>query len=132
MNQSMEKIQKLFNTMQEKIDEKWEKKYVDLDCKMVERKVQVDNNSGHIDGNCKGLRELIDVEAKINQDTEEKIQICKALKEQSKDIRVAVALNVNIATVSRISQSLKKHEVVQPVARSLVHTKPITNVENFC
>ncbi|KAF5285551.1 hypothetical protein FQA39_LY16616 [Lamprigera yunnana] len=34
MNQSMEKIQRLFNTMQEKIDEKWEKNYVEFDCKM--------------------------------------------------------------------------------------------------
>ncbi|KAF5300751.1 hypothetical protein FQA39_LY10996 [Lamprigera yunnana] len=46
--------------------------------------------------------------------------------------RVAVALNVNIATVSRISQSLKKHEVVQPVARSRVHTKPIADVLPRC
>ncbi|KAF5279981.1 hypothetical protein FQA39_LY05362 [Lamprigera yunnana] len=46
--------------------------------------------------------------------------------------RVAVALNLNIATASRISQSVKKHVVVQPVARFRVHTKPITNVENFC
>ncbi|KAF5274011.1 hypothetical protein FQA39_LY01126 [Lamprigera yunnana] len=68
--------------MQEKTDKKWEKKYVDLDCKMGGRKEQVENNSGHVDGNCKRLRDLIDVEAKINQDIEEKIQICKDLKEQ--------------------------------------------------
>ncbi|KAF5286239.1 hypothetical protein FQA39_LY16350 [Lamprigera yunnana] len=61
-------------------------KYVDLDCKMIERKEQVENNSGHIDGNCKGLRELIDVKAKINQDTEERVQICEDLKEQNKGI----------------------------------------------
>ncbi|KAF5285080.1 hypothetical protein FQA39_LY16769 [Lamprigera yunnana] len=49
-----------------------------------------------------------------------------------RDNRVAVALYVNIATISRISQSLKKHEVVQPVAKCRVQLKPITNVENFC
>ncbi|KAF5283988.1 hypothetical protein FQA39_LY17173 [Lamprigera yunnana] len=57
MDQSMEKYQRLFNTMQEKIDEKWEKNYVEFDCKMVERTEQVDNNSGHINDNCKDLKE---------------------------------------------------------------------------
>ncbi|KAF5274724.1 hypothetical protein FQA39_LY07116 [Lamprigera yunnana] len=47
MDQSMEKIQRLFNTMQEKIDEKWEKNYVEFDCKMVERTEQrVDDVEG--------------------------------------------------------------------------------------
>ncbi|KAF5302337.1 hypothetical protein FQA39_LY10376 [Lamprigera yunnana] len=76
--------------MQEKIDEKCEKNYEEFDYKMVERKKQVDNNSGHIDGKCKGLRELIDVETKINQDTEEKIQIYKDLKEQRNDIVIYI------------------------------------------
>ncbi|KAF5304776.1 hypothetical protein FQA39_LY09553 [Lamprigera yunnana] len=86
MDQSMEKIQRQFLTIQEKIYEKWEKKYVDFDCKIVERKEQVENISCHIDGNCKGLRDLIDVEVKINQDTVEKIQICEDLKEQKREI----------------------------------------------
>ncbi|KAF5288785.1 hypothetical protein FQA39_LY15276 [Lamprigera yunnana] len=100
MDQGMEKIQKLFNTIQEKTDEKWEKKYVELDCKMVEGKEQVDNNDGHMDDNYKGLQEqgnkLINVEAKINQDTEEKIQICKVLKEQSKKIVDDIAEKIKI------------------------------------
>ncbi|KAF5306119.1 hypothetical protein FQA39_LY09097 [Lamprigera yunnana] len=56
MNQSMKKIQRLFNTIQEKIDEKWEKNYVDFDCKMVDITEQVDNNSEHINDNCKDLK----------------------------------------------------------------------------
>ncbi|KAF5287219.1 hypothetical protein FQA39_LY15996 [Lamprigera yunnana] len=54
--------------MQEKIDENWEKKCTDLDCKIVERKEQVENNSGHID------------------DKQERIQVCEDLKEQNKEI----------------------------------------------
>ncbi|KAF5286849.1 hypothetical protein FQA39_LY00382 [Lamprigera yunnana] len=57
IDQSVEKIKRLFNTMQEKIDEKWEKNYVEFDCKIVERTEQVDNNSGHINDNCKDLKE---------------------------------------------------------------------------
>ncbi|KAF5301708.1 hypothetical protein FQA39_LY10639 [Lamprigera yunnana] len=72
MDQSMEKIQRLFNTMQEKIDEKWEKNYVEFDCKMVEITEQVDNNSGHINGNCKDLKEQI---KEIVDDVEEKTKI---------------------------------------------------------
>ncbi|KAF5269103.1 hypothetical protein FQA39_LY08773 [Lamprigera yunnana] len=78
--------QKLDETKAEITTEKCEKKYIELDCKMVEREKQVENNAGHVDGKCKGLREFTDVDAKMNQDTEDKIQICKDLKEQSKDI----------------------------------------------
>ncbi|KAF5271113.1 hypothetical protein FQA39_LY08251 [Lamprigera yunnana] len=53
----MEKIQRLFNTIQEEINEKWEKNYVEFDCRMVEITEQVDNNSGHINDNCKDLKE---------------------------------------------------------------------------
>ncbi|KAF5275972.1 hypothetical protein FQA39_LY00768 [Lamprigera yunnana] len=86
VDQNMKKIHRQFKTLQEGIDKKWEKKYIDLDCKMVERKEQVINNSGHKDSNCKVVREqgkkLIDVEAKISQDREESIQVCKDVKEQ--------------------------------------------------
>ncbi|KAF5281056.1 hypothetical protein FQA39_LY17909 [Lamprigera yunnana] len=58
---------------------------------MVDRKEQVDNNSGHIDDNGKGLKEqrneLIDVKAKINQHREETIQICEDLKERNVEIQ---------------------------------------------
>ncbi|KAF5274725.1 hypothetical protein FQA39_LY07117 [Lamprigera yunnana] len=77
MDQSMEKIQRLFNTMQEKIDEKWEKNYVEFDCKMVERTEQVDNNSGHIIDNCKDLREVSREEYVLN-----KIYLFKQLEEE--------------------------------------------------
>ncbi|KAF5270513.1 hypothetical protein FQA39_LY08391 [Lamprigera yunnana] len=55
---------------------------------MIEIKEQVGSNSGQINGICKRLREqgnkFIDIEAKINQDREEKI--CKDLKEQNREI----------------------------------------------
>ncbi|KAF5291115.1 hypothetical protein FQA39_LY14357 [Lamprigera yunnana] len=72
MDQSMEKIQRLFNTMQEKINEKWEKNYVEFDCKMVERTEQIDNNSGDINDNCKDLQEQ---SKEIVDDVEEKTKI---------------------------------------------------------
>ncbi|KAF5299154.1 hypothetical protein FQA39_LY02327 [Lamprigera yunnana] len=58
--------------MQEKIDEKWEKNYVEFDCKMVEITEQVDNNSGHINDNCKDLKEQ---SKEILDDVEEKTKI---------------------------------------------------------
>ncbi|KAF5274376.1 hypothetical protein FQA39_LY07256 [Lamprigera yunnana] len=70
MDQSMKKIQRLFNTMQEKIDEKWEKNYVE--CKMVAITEQVNNNSGHINDNSKDLKEQ---SKKIVDDVEEKTKI---------------------------------------------------------
>ncbi|KAF5275606.1 hypothetical protein FQA39_LY06718 [Lamprigera yunnana] len=77
MEQSMKKFQRQFLTIQERINEKWEKKYVD-------------NNSGEINGICERLREqgtkLINVEAKINQHKEERIQVCEDLKEQKREI----------------------------------------------
>ncbi|KAF5293824.1 hypothetical protein FQA39_LY03309 [Lamprigera yunnana] len=91
MDQSIEKIEKQFLTIQERINKKREKKYVEVDCKMVEIQEQVNNNSGKIIGICERLREegtklLINVEAKINQDKEEKIQACEDLKEQNREI----------------------------------------------
>ncbi|KAF5281634.1 hypothetical protein FQA39_LY17756 [Lamprigera yunnana] len=59
MDQSMQKIQRQFKNIQEKIGKKWEKKYVELDCKMVERKVQVDRNSGQINAELKILGQWI-------------------------------------------------------------------------
>ncbi|KAF5289895.1 hypothetical protein FQA39_LY14957 [Lamprigera yunnana] len=80
MDQRMEKIQRQFLTIQS-INEKWEKKYVEVDNEMEKIQEQVDNNSGEINGICKRLREqgtkLINVEAKINQHKEEKIQVCE-------------------------------------------------------
>ncbi|KAF5275599.1 hypothetical protein FQA39_LY06711 [Lamprigera yunnana] len=98
--------------MLENIDEKWEKNYEEFDCKMVERKEQVDNNSGHIDDKCKGLKELIDVETKINQYIEEKIQICKDLKEQSDNILEEELLNkVRIIEVKKFDEVVRKLEI---------------------
>ncbi|KAF5271736.1 hypothetical protein FQA39_LY08059 [Lamprigera yunnana] len=72
MNQSLAKIQRLFNTMQEKIDEKWENNYIEFVCKMVEITEQVDNNSGHINNNCKDLKEQ---SKEIVDNVEEKTKI---------------------------------------------------------
>ncbi|KAF5294303.1 hypothetical protein FQA39_LY13447 [Lamprigera yunnana] len=62
-------------------NEKWEKKYVEVDSKMEEIQEQVDNNSGEINGIYGRLREqgtkLINVEAKINQHKEERIRVCE-------------------------------------------------------
>ncbi|KAF5272689.1 hypothetical protein FQA39_LY07716 [Lamprigera yunnana] len=55
MVQNMEIIRGQLKTIQERINE--EKKYVEFDCKMAERKEQVDNNTGHINGNCENLKE---------------------------------------------------------------------------
>ncbi|KAF5289023.1 hypothetical protein FQA39_LY03902 [Lamprigera yunnana] len=86
MDQSMENIQRQFKTIKERINEKWEKKYVEVDCKMVEIQEQVDNNSGQINCICERLREqdtkLINVEAKINQHKEERIQVGEDFKKQ--------------------------------------------------
>ncbi|KAF5299009.1 hypothetical protein FQA39_LY11641 [Lamprigera yunnana] len=68
MDQRMEKIQKQFLTIQGRINEKWEKKYVEVDCKMVEIQEQVDNNSEQIN------------------DKEERIQVCEDLKEHKREI----------------------------------------------
>ncbi|KAF5274618.1 hypothetical protein FQA39_LY07230 [Lamprigera yunnana] len=72
MDQSMEKIQRQFLTIQERINEK------------------IDNNSGQINGICERLREqgtkLINVEVKINQDIKERIQVCEDLKEKNREI----------------------------------------------
>ncbi|KAF5284312.1 hypothetical protein FQA39_LY04605 [Lamprigera yunnana] len=79
-----------FKTIQERINEKWEKKYEEVDCKMVEKQEQVDNNNGQINGICERLREqgtkLINVEAKVNQDKEDRVQVCEDLKEQNREI----------------------------------------------
>ncbi|KAF5301915.1 hypothetical protein FQA39_LY10570 [Lamprigera yunnana] len=66
MDQSTKKTQRLFNTMQEKIDEKWENNYVEFDCKMVEIIEQVDNNSGQINDNCTDLKKQKDAVLKKN------------------------------------------------------------------
>ncbi|KAF5282274.1 hypothetical protein FQA39_LY17636 [Lamprigera yunnana] len=90
MDQSMEKIQSQFFTIQERINEKWEKKYVEVDNKMEEIQEQVNNNSGEINGICERLREqgtkLINVEVKINEHKEERIQVFEDLKEQKREI----------------------------------------------
>ncbi|KAF5294664.1 hypothetical protein FQA39_LY02796 [Lamprigera yunnana] len=69
MDQSMEKIQRQFLTIQERINEKREKKYVKVYSKIEEIQEQADNNSGEINGICERLREqgtkLINVEAKV-------------------------------------------------------------------
>ncbi|KAF5287823.1 hypothetical protein FQA39_LY15684 [Lamprigera yunnana] len=61
-----------------------------VDNKMDEIQEQVDNNSGEINGIWERLREqgtkLINVEAKINQHKEERIQVCEDLKEQKREI----------------------------------------------
>ncbi|KAF5277635.1 hypothetical protein FQA39_LY06128 [Lamprigera yunnana] len=57
---------------------------------MMEIKEHVDNNSRQINGISKKLKEqgnkLINVEAKINQDKGERIQVCEDLKEHNKEI----------------------------------------------
>ncbi|KAF5292040.1 hypothetical protein FQA39_LY14101 [Lamprigera yunnana] len=112
----MEKIQRLFNTIQEKIDEKWENKYVELDCKMLEREQQVDNNNGHIDNNCKGLRDqgnkLINVEAKIYRDKEKRILVCEDLKEQNREIVNYIEGNTEIrnSTVNEMNMDYRVGE----------------------
>ncbi|KAF5285888.1 hypothetical protein FQA39_LY04349 [Lamprigera yunnana] len=57
MDQSMEKFQRQIVTIQERINENWDKKYVEVDSKMEEMQEQVDNNSGKINGICEDLKE---------------------------------------------------------------------------
>ncbi|KAF5301644.1 hypothetical protein FQA39_LY10691 [Lamprigera yunnana] len=78
-----------------KIDEKWEKNYVEFDCKMVEITEQVDNNSGHINDNCKDLKEQ---SKKIVDDIEEKTKIL---------------LEEELLNISRIIEVKKFDEVVR-------------------
>ncbi|KAF5272999.1 hypothetical protein FQA39_LY07648 [Lamprigera yunnana] len=84
-NQKLEETnKKLEEKMLNKLEETNKKNHKKLD------KIRTRRWRNFKDDNGKGSKEqgneVIDVEAKMNQDREEKIQMCKDLKEQSKDI----------------------------------------------
>ncbi|KAF5303955.1 hypothetical protein FQA39_LY01740 [Lamprigera yunnana] len=90
MKQNKEEVQRQLQNFLEEMNENWGKKYIEFDSKIVEVKEQTCNNSRRIDGICKGVAEqknkLADVEAKINENREEMIQVYEYLKDRNKEI----------------------------------------------
>ncbi|KAF5280235.1 hypothetical protein FQA39_LY18095 [Lamprigera yunnana] len=134
MDQSMEKIQRQFKTIQKRIHEKREKKDVEEDCKMVEIKEQVDNSSGQINGIFERLREQENnVEAKINQDKEERIQVCEDLKEQNRAIvnYIEEKIKIGNGTGHNVITNYRKIEKEAPKFHPSKNEHPKTYVQEL-
>ncbi|KAF5303611.1 hypothetical protein FQA39_LY09858 [Lamprigera yunnana] len=90
INRNKEEVQRQLQNFLEEINEHWGKKYIEFDSKVVEIKEQACNNSGRINGSCKGVAEqknkLADVEAKMNQNREERIQAYEYVKDENKEM----------------------------------------------
>ncbi|KAF5295197.1 hypothetical protein FQA39_LY13203 [Lamprigera yunnana] len=121
-----------------RINEKWERKYVEVNCKMVEIQEQVDNNSGQINGICEILREqvtkLINVEVKINQDKEERIQVCEDLKEHKREIvnYIEEKIKIGNGTGHNVITNYSKIEREAPKFHPSKNQHPkVTKVEEY-
>ncbi|KAF5297040.1 hypothetical protein FQA39_LY12254 [Lamprigera yunnana] len=134
MDQSMEKMQRQFLTIQERINEKWEKKHVEVDCKMVEIQEQIDNNNGQINSICQRLREqgikLINVEAKINQVKEERIQVCEDLKVQKREIENYIEEKIKIGNEA-IGYQYDQDAIIKEATRGETETWYKTKVGEY-